>query len=776
MMNPSHREPSDEQRRVIQAEHDKFVVTAAAGAGKTYVLVERYLRHVTEEGLTPDQILTITFTRKAAAEMKERIVRRLRTVGRFDEAQIAETGPIQTFHSFCERLLRENAFEAGLDPQFSILNDAQADKIRTEAILDAIARASEESPAAEGLIRLLTGRPARLQLSPYAHLRGAVESVLAELRGSGNDLEVLEKQHASVETLKPVWDQAIAEAMPQELRERLIFAEGESPTERMKNVYRAADIKFPPWLKSTPDATIEEEALEHACGLVQLACSAWHRMERAIDARQQLDFVALETRAKQLLEKSQVTVDRIKDQYRVVMVDEAQDLNPIQYQLLELLGIGRQMLVGDRQQSIYGFRQADVSLFERHLASSESLKLTKNYRSGEGILSFVDLLYSRLWTAEYERMNRPEDPLDLETVVSVDCTGVEIWEQSPDGQQESASFVRELIEEGVPERDIFVLVRDATFAGKLKTKLAEAGVAAEIVGGRERFYTRLEVRDMANVLRAVADPYDDFSLLACLRSPVVGLSLDSIILLGREPRIIDHLEAFEAATARDQEILAKFRSWYDPLREKGDRLSAWEIIAEVFARSNYLLALARRPHRDQIIANVRKLLTLAIDEPEFGPLQFAERIREIQDIVHKEGEAPIVDDESQAVRLMTIHKAKGLEFPVVVIPQTDRDMTSRKKEVVVEPRKGLVATNFSKGESQMLRFLNAGRRIREEAEELRVLYVAMTRARHRLCIAKTPVGPKRTISSVIEKSIGKQMPPGVRIRTREPRQEQAEPT
>ena len=111
------RTPTEEQRLVIESPAKQFMVTASAGAGKTFVLVERYLWMIEQLGFEPHEILTITFTRKAAAEMKERIVGRLRSMGQFDRAQIAETGPIQTIHSFCERLLRENSLAAGIDPK-----------------------------------------------------------------------------------------------------------------------------------------------------------------------------------------------------------------------------------------------------------------------------------------------------------------------------------------------------------------------------------------------------------------------------------------------------------------------------------------------------------------------------------------------------------------------------------------------------------------------------------------------------------------------------------
>ena len=127
-----------EQRKAIEANDKQLVVQAGAGAGKTRVLVERFLRHVIEDKYGADEILTITFSRKAAAEMKRRIVTALRDAGRWEDAQIAETGPIQTIHSFCERLLRENSLVAGLDPQFEVLDEVDSVAWLEEALQESL--------------------------------------------------------------------------------------------------------------------------------------------------------------------------------------------------------------------------------------------------------------------------------------------------------------------------------------------------------------------------------------------------------------------------------------------------------------------------------------------------------------------------------------------------------------------------------------------------------------------------------------------------------------
>ncbi len=756
---------SPEQQQVVNAQHGRFVVTAAAGAGKTYVLVERYLRHVVEEGLRPDQILTITFTKKAAAVMKGRIVKALREQGLMDHAQIAETGPIQTIHSFCERLLRENSLEAGLDPGFGILTEAQSSRLVAECVREALASDLEDAPQAETLIAFLAGKRQAYggNKSPYSLLEGAVEDVLQELRSSTRTQLEIAQWHASPSELERCWEDRMVAALPEDVQAALADVEADWLQERISDASKATGKRVPSWARARQEPEAEREALHHVCGLVQLACSAWWRLQREMDRLQALDFTELEARAVRLLSQSAATRERMRQEYRVAMVDEAQDVNPIQFQLLGLLDIEREMLVGDAQQSIYGFRQADVRTFRERSASLETLRLSKNYRSDEGILSFVDLLFGQLWSGDYVRMNKPAG-FDLDNVVSIDCSGVELWKQPAQDKYATADFIAELLAEGAVKKDVAVLVRDSSYAVELKKRLDDLSIDCKIAGGSEKFYTRLEVRDLANALRAVADPYDDFSLLACLRSPMAGLTLDSIVLLGKEPNVAERLASFEPPVEEDVDRLRQFLKWFEPLRKLADRLSAWEVLGEIFARSDYLAALARRPDAEQLLANVRKLLSLAAQEPELGPIEYSDRIREIQELRHKEGDAPAGAEDADVVTIMTIHKSKGLEFPIVVVPQTDRRLAQKPKELTVEPRLGLVATRFGKAPCMMHRWLSELKREREEAEELRVLYVALTRAEKRLCICLYPPRNYRTLSKAILDVVGQNPPPGVRVR------------
>lgn len=753
--------PTDEQRAVVESPERRLTVTASAGAGKTRVLVDRYLRHVIEEGIAPDRILTITFTRKAAAEMKSRIVAGLRLRGCLEAAQIAETGPIQTIHSFCERLLRENAVEAGIDSAFEVLAEEQSSRLIGLAIRDALASSLDELPLAERLVTRLAGMGSYgRSRSPYARLESAVQSILVTLRGSRSQVDELMEMHRDPGRLREAIESAILAGQPPEVLSKL--DDGPDLMSRLQVAWKAAGEPVPAWLRGKWDEEIEREALEDTCGLVQLACEAWWRLNWNMEEAQRFDFTELERRGIDLLKRSQEVQDRVRARYRVVMVDEAQDLNRIQYDLLSDLGCERELVVGDAQQSIYGFRLADVDQFRMRAASGAS-QLTKNWRTDEGILRFVDMFFGPIWKGYAPMAHRPA--FDLESLAVADCTGVEIWEH-PNGEMSPVSkFVRQLLDEKCEPRDIAVLTRDGFGAGEVQRSLRSAGIDSRISGGSEKFYTRMEVRDLANALVACSDPFEDFSLLACLRSPMVGLSLDSIVLLADKRPVFEALKEFAPPIDEDVEKLARFLAWFDPLRLYADRLSAWEVLSKILAESGYLEAIALRRNSAQLIANVRKLLALAAQEPELGPAEFAERIRAIQEIRHKEGDAPVHEDDGSMVTIMTIHKAKGLEFPIVVLPQTNKKLLSGGPEVLADPWVGMVATNFGRGASLFYRFLDEKRKERTKQEELRILYVAMTRAENRLCISLYPATSPETVSRKIRSAIREAKPEGLRYRT-----------
>lgn len=761
----SKQELSTEQLAVVQAQEKAFVVRAAAGAGKTRVLVARYLRHVLDDGLDPGQILTITFTRKAAAEMKHRIVDTLRDAGLADQAQLAETGPIQTIHGFCERLLRECSVDAGLDPDFEILDETETQRIIQLSIWEAINR-HRENAYADALVQYLAGKRRFGESAPHSQLEGVVREGLNSLRGSGWPVSHLEELAASPESLEWTLRQAILKETPEGVRDTL----PDGPDNfglALREAYKALKIRLPAFLRSidTDDSgETDFTCLQHVCGILCLTAWAWKALEAEMARRQSLDFTSLETRAVDLLMLPGPVSERIRHQYKVVMVDEAQDLSPLQYRLIGALGIETEMMVGDAQQSIYSFRQADVKLFLEKSAVSPTKLLSKNYRSELGILAFVDQVFEQLWAEAYLRMSPTvEHELDADPTP---FEGIEFWQQKVRDNSLTAQWVAELIKEGAEPRDIAILVHSHSAAAELMPKLEDVGVTARIAGGSEMFYTRMEVRDLANVLCSLSDPSDDFALLATLRSPIVGLSLDSIVLLADQKGLSESLKDFQAPNPDDRERLVQFLGWWKPLSAYADRLAAWEVLSRIFSESPYFLNLAHRPNAAQLLANVRKLLRLAASHPELNAGDYAKRIREVQEIRHREGDAPAIDEDVNAATIMTVHKSKGLEFPIVVLPDMHKSMRRNMSELEIDRGLGLLTAKFTKKASVYHLWLSERRKDQEQEEKLRVLYVAMTRAKKKLCLVLHPDLKTNTYGGKLAELIGYrgEGPPGVRVR------------
>lgn len=727
-------DPTPEQRGVIESPDRSVIVTAAAGAGKTAVLVSRYLKHV-EDGLEPGQILTITFTKKAAAEMKQRIVAKLRDQGRLDAAQAAETGPIQTIHSFCERLLRENALEAGVDPRFDIASEAESAAILERAIRDAITVPAEEAPEADRIISFLAGqRKYGAGTSPYSMIEWAVREILERLRGSGYGLAEIEARCCDPATLECAFEQEILTSLPLPVSTFVRRSTGASLGERIREGYREWGQKAPRWAAAKYSEEGNRQALEHTAGLFQLVAAVWSTVEREMDREQKLDFTALEQRALALIEGSTATRERVGRQYRVVMLDEAQDVNPIQHQILQAMQIESELIVGDLQQSIYGFRLADPKIFKDILENADPKQLSINKRSEPGVLRFVDLIFGSIFE-NYTPMTPPPSPVDLEDTSLPAYPGIELWLQERLAISETARLTQQMYEEHKPAlKDVAILVRHAKYAQQMHIALRSLGIPSRIAGGSEKFYARLEIRDLANTLRALANPYDDFAMLAMLHSPVVGLSLDAVSLLALQSPVIESLSGFESPVEEDLPRLARFLEWFMPLRAFADRMSAWEALSEFFAVSDYLAAVGRGPNPRQVLANIRKLLRLAAQEHELGPLEYAERIRDIQRLAHREGDAPAEDERADLITIMTIHKAKGLEWPVVIVPEMHHSIGRRFREVEADARLGLAATQFGTAASLYHSWLEDRRCRREAEEEMRLLYVAFTRAKSRLCV------------------------------------------
>lgn len=718
---------TEEQLAAITAEHGLFMVSAAAGSGKTTVLTERYLHLVQQRGLKPHEILTITFTKKAAAEMKQRIVRLLTDAGLPEEAQAAETGPVQTIHSFCDRVLRENALAAGVDPEFELVPNLGVwvdeevqrvlmdDTMQEPAIQLFIAERSEQDWMGRNLCETI---PAK---------------IIGSLRGTHWTPEAVRNRAANFESMVEPFRPYLHERAS---RDKLkIGPEDDLLQVVMDPTLTRGAVRFYRW----PDQV--RELVEISRGALLIAAEAWDGLLRRFEYEQMFDHTETERRCVELIRSDSTVRDRLRSQHKALLLDEAQDNSPIQDELAQILGLENTMMVGDAQQSIYGFRQAAPHLFQRRINETPSLRLSRNMRSKDQILNFIDECFRSRWSDSYAPMAK----FEFDTP-STDFSRVEFWEADGDAKPEIvAQNVEHLVRvEGCSPGSIAILCRTHTVMGDYLDALRERGIDAEISGGR-KFHSRMIVRDVANALESLLDPSGDFALFATLRSPFVGMSLDGAIrcALAGKP-LINHLEKVELELA-DRAELDRFTNWFVPLAKVADRLSAWEALSQVFEKSGLMDRLAMLPSRSQAIANARKLLMRAAEDREVRPQEFAENIRRSQQqAIDEEGDAPTNDPNAPVVRLMTIHAAKGLEFPTVILPDTESGYGELRKNDLLRfrPEEGLLILN-DREELWPRIIVEEIMSTELVQEEYRLDYVAMTRAKERLVFAIPSKRPKK---------------------------------
>ena len=708
-----------QQEAAITSPANHLVVIASAGAGKTEVIVQRYLRYVTEHDLSPSQILAVTYTYRAAASMKQRICRILREQGLYDAAQEAETGPIQTIHSFYERVLRENAVWSGFNPDFEIISEYEAGRLWDLALRHALTTEAGDQPEIRAYRQQTAGKR-------------KWKSLL--------DLDTLLRSQVISDIIQPARNQNWTW-----LQLREAFATPQDVTAMFEKTFRDKDWPFGgsstlgqkvrDFAKNPKDFTsgIElDQEVDLFIGLCQLAALTWETYESELRLRSKMDFSLLEQSALELLEENPLLAGRVRQQYKVILLDESQDANRNQFRFLESLALENSLSVGDQKQSIYGFRGSATEEFQNRI-DDLSIRLELNYRSQPGIINFVNHMFLDHWGPEYESMS----PGKFQNLSPIDFTGVEVLESDAAPARTTANLIHQMIKDGTPKQDIVMLARGRQGITAVKHHLDAMGIDNEAAGATNSLFTRMEARDMANLLTCCVHAENDYFLACLLHSPYVGLSLDTIVLLGQEQNIFNHLEEFLSPVEEDNQKITEFLDWFKEIRAFCDRYSAFEIINRALAKSPYLANLGGMVGGERNIANARKLLVLATQHPELTPLQLADRFRHLQTIAHREPLAPLHDPDAEVVRLMTIHKSKGLEFKNVIVYGHDFTNHKRSPAIATNFRHCQAFTKF-KGKNIIHQHILDQIHAEESAEDLRLLYVACTRAEERLIIGARP--------------------------------------
>jgi ATP-dependent helicase/nuclease subunit A len=775
--------PVDHQSRDAAANDldTTFFVEAAAGTGKTTALVARILSAVSTGRARLREIVAITFTEKAAGELKLRL--RAELEKQLNGTRLAEAlsdlerAHITTIHSFCAWILRERPVEAVVDPQFTVADELQRQLLFEEAwegwleaelaknppaLRQALTRGVELDKLPE-LVALLVDHRDRLASATLPEpVPLDVVGVVAKLKSSAPALErclthfVEHNENAYVrartllDTL-PSLERASAERQIAVIRSLEIIApkakahfDGEQPFHEMKDVVKNLKSLLEDF-SAAADHNFLVELVIWLRGFIDRFQKVKH--ERAI-----LDFDDLLVKTRDLLRDNTEVRWDLQQRFKFVLVDEFQDTDPVQSELVLLLGegvAGKLFVVGDPKQSIYGFRRADIEMYAdtRHQIerAGKTLTFQQNFRSKSTILDWVNEVFAKIliksadgnYQPEYIALKPRPDLRTTEPAVTLLRPKQFLKTTTDDLRRTEAAAVARYLHQQVATGacqwgGVALLFRSFTGVETCSDVLHEHGVPFRVIGGKG-YYQRQEIQTLSSLLSCLDNPADRLNLVAVLRSPLFGWADELVFLISQKTKL-DYLADVPA------DVPDQVKSTFTLLRELHQSRHNFSVpgyVEHVFGRARICEAFfASQPDGAQCVANLLKALELARQLESLGLHSVRAFVRRLRETVLggiEEEPSPASEETDNVVRILTMHKAKGLEFPVVVLA----DLAGRSSDAGAR----LLFSHDGRWELRFASMRTAGfdevdeeHGKREEAEEIRLLYVAATRAKERLVI------------------------------------------
>lgn len=804
------RDQLQRDRAMGEAERS-FIVEASAGTGKTSTLISRIVRLVLERGpsgppLRLSQICAITFTEKAAGEMKIRLRQHFEQIAgqAAERARAAlrelESASISTFHSFAVSLLKERPIEAGLDPHFTALDEIRSELFFREVWEPWISRAlAERNPVLEKALRngislsVLQDLARTLRLNaatvrvlssepppPAEEIRRQMDAMLkqgreylAQVKNPGDRL--LEHLERALEWLKNPAPECVKPSKPGKAGSAANWYSGPEGLEQVRLFVREVAELCDAWQRLPGQRLLHE-----IIGLIRDDfITEWEKRKRAAGF---LDFDDQLWLARDLLIRSKAVRREFQSRYATLLVDEFQDTDPVQWDIVRLLsstdletsdpsalvpGPGRLFLVGDPKQSIYRFRGADIETYlgiadpaNMQALGLERLRLTTNFRSVPSILKFVDRAFAEVMAAPADGRYQPD-------YLEFGEQGSRCSEAAPpsvhllgerNGGSDSERTVREFLEreaariavligricsgaaewtvEDAGKRrtprygDIAILLPVLSRADILEDALREREIPYVLEGGKF-YYARSEVSSAITILRAVANPNDSVALYGGLRSIFFGFSDEDLLRARKRGERLD----YRARLPEDSPLFHPFAILRELHERRHDR-PASETFEILLQKTGAREVLAARGF--QSLANLGKLArTLRSLQGDATFSQVVGLLSTMDEEGLAESESRLMEERSNAVRIMSIHKSKGLDFPIVFVASLGLKRKARNKNLLVDyHRKKVFGLSIGRGlRTPGWNELSEEERKREDAELVRLLYVALTRPRDHLIIS-----------------------------------------
>jgi len=705
---------------------------------------------------------------------------------------------VGTIHGWAAGLLREHAQDARLDPDFAVLDEEGSAELLSAAALEGAVAALDQGAAphrrlatALGGARALGDVAASLVRERATRgLEGAPEGVPGspeEVDAARRELVAAAANLAGLATraTTPTGRAALSElgARLAELPDRLAdlpaglaaVARGWRTGKGDPPEIAAARSRFDAAAAALPLVAAERDAAPLARALASIVGDVERRYREAKERAGVLDFDDLLLRARNLLRDRRGLRSEMQARVRALLVDEYQDVNGLQAEIFDLLAggppLGREggtppplrVAVGDAKQSIYRFRGADVAVFAGLLGrlaggDGQVVRLRENHRSTSGVVDLVNALLSGdegglgvpFEEEDRLRATRPGGESPAAEILDDDGGGPADARRGREARAVAAR-VAEFLAAGTLPGDVAILFRRLTQVGVFERALREAGIPVRVARGGG-FFQASEVRDLGELCAVVEEPGDEVAWAALLRSPLCGLSDATLFALSRRglsrlARVYPGGAADEIAAARSGTVpggegdrLRRFLETWRELREGRGRLDVGETVARAVERLDLEAALLSGPDGERRAANVRKAVDLATRQASRGisVAGFAERVRKLSRLPPREPEADGGD--TDAVALLSVHQAKGLEWPVVFVPEIGARPPSRARRPVLDEGGRVAVPLFADGgegleETATTARLRAASAREERAESRRLLYVALTRARDRLVLS-----------------------------------------
>lgn len=809
------KNPTPEQALAINTIKSNVSLLAGAGSGKTYVLMKRFVQILRADlSVNPTNIVAITFTRKAADEIKGRVrqavsecveqaqndLERLRWQ---EHLQKVESAPISTIHSLCSRILRDNPVETQLDPEFTILEDFEAQDFFKETLQQYLRKNIKENAALRRLVQTygvnsfvnqVTALGDKLSelvrednlAEPYLKAKEELPALQQKLFAALR--EVIEAREALGAKTKGRQTLTEAAGLLDEMQKQLLAPEPDCSLLDASGVVKVSGKALAAELTNLKNLRQE---LNHVilnakgCDLVQdwlavlqefYACLSARKQENNVLFNDDLDLLAIEH-----LQKNEALQQKYQERYKYIMVDEFQDTNERQRQLIYLLcgnkldNTNNLFIVGDVKQSIYRFRHADVSVFNRvkeDIAQNagQNLGMKTNFRSTQSIVESCNTAFCQL-------MDLPKEEICLEHHEGANTGGAKVCLlQVPykskdddlgakeDKWQKEAEAIAAYLQQELPKVEPqlrpgaskAILLRAMTHCEILRQTLQGYGINCVVVKGKG-FYEQQEVLDILNLLAALHNRYASLELAGALRSNYFGLDDAALTQLfwqtENDKPLWDVLQAVGSGELQlnlqpEQQALAmhaaeRLRS----LRQAAALMALPELFAQLWDELKPEFVLSQQENGPSKLANVKKLRRLAQQYCQTKQASLAEWLQNVKDLRASRSKEPAATVQADdALQIMTIHNSKGLEFDFVILPQLDKSVKGDTASIKYLPGKegeqGLLGIKVPDKEMQLQNsgvYEQAKARDSEleEEESRRLLYVAMTRAQKQLLMVGT---------------------------------------